>query len=101
MIERQSKNSFERRTSNILKDERPTSNILKDERPTSNIEHRTSNDEIGEFMLRDRSAPPVYKLAEFLIQNSTLDVRCSSCYPVRLFFKRLNCYNVSFILQFN
>ena len=31
-------------------------------------------DEIGEFMLMDRSAPPVYKLAEYLIQNSTLDV---------------------------
>ncbi len=46
-----------------------------------NVEHRTSNveprlgvDEIGEFMLRDRSAPPVYKLSEFLIQNSMLDV---------------------------
>ena len=51
--------------------------VLKDERPTSNIERRTSNNEIGEFMLRDRSASPVYKLAEYLIQNSMLDVRCS------------------------
>ncbi len=55
----------------------PCGVVLKDERPTSNIEHRTSNNEIGEFMLRDRSAPSVYKLAEFLIQNSMLDVRCS------------------------
>ena len=41
------------------------------------FERRTSNDEIGEFMLRDRSAPLFYKLAEYLIQNSTLDVRRS------------------------
>ena len=53
------------------------SNIIKDERPTSNIEARLV-DEIGEFMLRNRSALPIYKLAEYLIQNSMLDVRCST-----------------------
>ena len=45
------------------------------------FKRRTSNDEIGEFMLRDRSAPPVYKLSKYLIQNSMLDVRRSSLKP--------------------
>ena len=44
-----------------------------------NIEHRTSNNEIGEFMLRDRSAPPAYRLAEYLIQHSMLDVHLLIC----------------------
>jgi hypothetical protein len=44
------------------------------ERRTSNIERRMMNDEIGEFMLSDRSAPPVYKWAEYLIQNSITPV---------------------------
>ncbi len=48
-----------------------------------NVQHRTSNvqprlgvDEIGEFMLRNRSALPVYKLAEYLIQNSIWLRKC-------------------------
>jgi hypothetical protein len=50
-----------------------------------NVEHRTSN--IEHRMMKSlqaspsattrQVAPPVYKLAEYLIQNSMLDVRCS------------------------
>jgi hypothetical protein len=48
------------------------------ERPTSNIQRPTSNNEIARAAqaLAPRVALPVYKLAEYLIQNSMLDVRC-------------------------
>ena len=48
---------------------------------TSNVETRLGV-EIGEFILRDRNALPVYKLAEYLIQNSMLDVGPAVLAPV-------------------
>ena len=52
------------------------------EHRTSNAQHRTSNKDIGEFMLRDRSAPldhiietpKVYSRSTFDVGCSTLDV---------------------------
>ena len=48
------------------------------EHRTSNAQHRTLNKDIARVAqaLVPRVALPVYKLIEYLIENSTLDVRC-------------------------
>ena len=71
--------NVQHRTSNIerrMKNKHPIPNVLKDERPTSNIERRTSNNDVARAAqaLAPRAAPPVYKLAEYLIHHSMFDV---------------------------
>ncbi len=48
------------------------------EHRTSNAQHRTSNKDTGEFMLRNRSAPLNYKIeTPNVYSHSMLDVGCS------------------------
>ena len=61
----------------VMKD-RSKFRMQKFEHRTSNAQHRTSNMDIARAAqaLVPRVALPVYKLIEYLIENSTLDVRC-------------------------